>query len=55
MPIQKSPNSNTQIPFGVDLLPKTQQEVLSNFKGTRHKYISENGKFIYHVAIIDYL
>ena len=23
--------------------------------GTRHKYISENGKYIYHIAIIDYL
>lgn len=23
--------------------------------GNRHKYISENGRFIYHIAIIDYL
>jgi hydroxymethylpyrimidine pyrophosphatase-like HAD family hydrolase len=22
---------------------------------TRHKYISQNGKYIYHIAIIDYL
>jgi hypothetical protein len=24
-------------------------------KGSRHKFISENGRYIYHVAIIDYL
>ncbi len=24
-------------------------------KGSRHKFISENGKYIYHVALIDYL
>ena len=24
-------------------------------KNSRHKFISENGKYIYHVAIIDYL
>lgn len=23
--------------------------------GARHKFISENGRFIYHIAIIDYL
>jgi len=23
--------------------------------GTRHKYISQNGRYIYHIAIIDYL
>jgi hypothetical protein len=23
--------------------------------GNRHKYISQNGRFIYHIAIIDYL
>lgn len=23
--------------------------------GTRHKYISHNGRYIYHIAIIDYL
>ena len=24
-------------------------------QGNRHKYISENGRYIYHIAIIDYL
>ena len=24
-------------------------------EGNRHKYISKNGRFIYHIAIIDYL
>lgn len=23
--------------------------------GTRHKYIAQNGRYIYHIAIIDYL
>lgn len=24
-------------------------------QGNRHKYMSENGQYIYHIAIIDYL
>ena len=45
---QKSPIVST---FGAENLP----ELFSSFSGSRHKYISENGKFIYHIAIIDYL
>lgn len=35
------------------------EQIVKNFDeqrlGNRHKYISVNGQFIYHVAIIDYL
>jgi len=35
------------------------EQLVKNFvdlnKDNRHKYISGNGKYIYHVAIIDYL
>jgi hypothetical protein len=29
--------------------------LVSEFKGNRHKFISFDGQFIYHIAIIDYL
>jgi len=31
------------------------QEMLSHFEKTRHTFLSKGGKFIYHLAIIDYL
>lgn len=34
---------------------KIVSEFDSSNMGTRHKYISETGKYIYHIAIIDYL
>jgi hypothetical protein len=30
-------------------------EMIKQFEGNRHKYISSNAKFIYHIAVIDYL
>lgn len=30
-------------------------QAMLGFKGSRHKFLSSNGAFIYHIAIIDYL
>lgn len=32
-----------------------RSRLLNDFIKGRHRYISSNGKFIYHIAIIDYL
>ena len=37
------------------LVVKLVEEFRAENKDSRHKFISENGRFIYHVAIIDYL
>ncbi len=34
---------------------KLVQEFEQNENKSRHKYISDSGKYIYHIAIIDYL
>ena len=34
---------------------ETLQDLRSKFKGNRHKFLSTDGKYIYHIGIIDYL
>ena len=41
--------------FIYNSLEKLVLEFKAQNKDSRHKFISENGRFIYHVAIIDYL
>ena len=31
------------------------QEIRNNFEGSRHKFLSVCGRYIYHIGIIDYL
>lgn len=41
--------------FSSYFVVKLVEEFKAENKDSRHKFISENGRFIYHIAIIDYL
>jgi hypothetical protein len=35
--------------------PKLYKKLFDESRKTRHSFMSEDGKFIYHIGIIDYL
>ena len=43
-----SPDRNASVKSGLD-------EIRRNFEGSRHKFLSVCGRYIYHIGIIDYL
>jgi hypothetical protein len=52
----RSPSNSLRVPSSVKkqkINDKIVEEFLENKLGSRHRYISKDGKYIYHLGIID--
>ncbi len=53
--LNKKAVSKSKLGEYIIVLGKLATQFEEKKEGNRHKYISKNGRFIYHIAIIDYL
>lgn len=53
--LHKKAFSKSKLGEYIIFLGKLATQFEEKKEGNRHKYISKNGRFIYHIAIIDYL
>ena len=53
--LHKKAFSKSKLGECIIFLGKLATQFEEKKEGNRHKYISKNGRFIYHIAIIDYL